>query len=83
MAELKEMYQIFTECWRFYKKFTEMERTEDVWRYDITAEAKLIGDSHKGNFAKKLVLLTMEQLKLESGYENRLEEKNESKENNM
>ncbi len=60
--ELKSIYDMFTDTWRFYRKHADMQQTEEYWEA-MLAEAREITERHQDNkLCCDLIIAVMAEL---------------------
>lgn len=65
--ELRRIYQMYTECWKLYKKFSDIQQTEDARWQQFVDESDLIAKTYDNNkFIRDLLLATTQELERQS-----------------
>lgn len=60
--ELKCVYNVFTDCWRFYKKYVKTKVTNEYWQ-NMISESEQIAKKYNGSkFAVDLLVVTCDEL---------------------
>lgn len=60
--ELKEYYNIYTDVWKLFKKFSSPDRTIAYWE-DYTAEVEMLDRKYNGSeLLRKIVIATTAEL---------------------
>lgn len=60
--ELKEYYNIYTDAWKLFKKFSSPDRTIAFWE-DYTAEVEMLDRKYNGSeLFRKIVIATTAEL---------------------
>lgn len=60
--ELKEYYNIYTDAWKLFKKFSSPDRTIAFWE-DYTAEVEMLDRKYNGSeLFRKIVIATTVEL---------------------
>lgn len=63
--ELKKVYDMFTDTWRFYKKNADIENTDKYWE-NVIAESEQISKKYNSKFANALILAVLDELERKS-----------------
>jgi len=53
---LKRIYNLFTDCWRFYKKYADVQDTDGYWEKVVDESGELSKKYDNDKFAIALVL---------------------------
>lgn len=61
-VELKNIYQCFTECWKFYKRFADVQSTDEFWEAVTSEGGQLARRFGNGRFIRDLVLAVITEL---------------------
>ncbi len=61
-TELKNIYQCFTECWKFYKRFADVESTDEYWEAVTSDGDQLARQYGNGRFIRDLTLAVIMEL---------------------
>lgn len=65
--ELRRIYQMYTDCWKLYKKFSDIQQTEDARWQQLVDESDLIAKTYGNNkFIRDLLLATTQELERQS-----------------
>lgn len=65
--ELRRIYQMYTDCWKLYKKFSDIQQTEDARWQQFVDESDLIAKTYDNNkFIRDLLLATTQELERQS-----------------
>lgn len=65
--ELRRIYQMYTDCWKLYKKFSDIQQTEDTRWQQFVDESDLIAKTYDNNkFIRDLLLATTQELERQS-----------------
>lgn len=60
--ELKEYYNIYTDAWKLFKKFSSPDRTIAFWQ-NYTAEVEMLDKKHNGSeLFREIVIATTAEL---------------------
>lgn len=59
--KLKEYFDIYTDCWKFFKRYSDVEYSDQYW-LGLMQEANNIYERHKTELCKKLILDTLDEL---------------------
>ncbi len=59
--ELKHIYDMFSDCWRFFKKYADARDTIECWQ-PIVNEAAEINERYDCEFCKDLLIATQKEL---------------------
>ena len=59
--ELKRIYNLFTDCWRFYKKYADMRDTDSYWEKVVDESGELSKKYNNDKFAIALVLAVIDE----------------------
>ncbi len=61
--ELKRIYNTFTDCWRFYKKYVEVkEVTNEYWQNMINESEQIAKKYNDSKFVVDLLVVTCDEL---------------------
>lgn len=64
--ELKKVYGMFTNAWKFYKKYAGVQQEDEYWE-NLIAEADAIAKKHQNNkLYRDLILAAMSELERKS-----------------
>lgn len=59
--ELNCVYNLFTDCWRFFKKYSEVKDTDEYWQRVVDESRELSRKYDNDKFAIALVLATIDE----------------------
>lgn len=59
--ELKHIYNLFTDCWRFYKKYADVQDTDEYWENVVDESGELSKKYDNDKFAIALVLAVVDE----------------------
>lgn len=60
--KLKEYFEIYTDCWKLFRKYSEPNDTDEFWQ-QLIDESKLLHVKHgKTEFSKKLLVETITEI---------------------
>ena len=59
--ELKRIYNLFTDCWRFYKKYADAKDTDSYWENVVDESGELSKKYNNDKFAIALVLAVVDE----------------------
>ena len=63
--ELKQYFALYTDCWKFFRKYVEWIGVVDqdtFWKQAVEESAQLYAKYRKSEFAKKLLAETMAEI---------------------
>lgn len=60
--ELKRIYNTFTDCWRFYKKYAETKVTNEYWQNMIDESEKIAKKYNDSKFVVALLVAVGDEL---------------------
>lgn len=63
---LKRIYNLFTDCWRFFKKYSEVKDTDEYWEAVVDESSKLSKKYNNDKFAIALVLAVIDKFEREA-----------------
>ncbi|MBD5521219.1 MAG: hypothetical protein HDR03_08380 [Lachnospiraceae bacterium] len=64
--ELKAVYGMFTDAWKLYKKYADVQQEDEYWE-SLIAEADAIAKKHQNNkLCRDLILAAMSELERKS-----------------
>lgn len=64
--ELKKVYGMFTDVWKFYKKYADVQQKDKYWE-SLIAEADAIAKKYQNNkLCRDLILSAMSELERKS-----------------
>ena len=65
-AELKTVWGMFTDCWRFYKKYADVQQADEYWEA-MVAEADVIAKKYQNNkLCRDLIFAVVDELERKS-----------------
>ncbi len=59
--ELKHIYDMFSDCWRFFKKYADAKDTIEYWE-PVVNEAAAINERYDCELCKDLLIATQKEL---------------------
>ena len=66
--ELKKVYGMFTDAWKFYKKYADVQQSDEYWE-TLIAEANAIAKKYQNNkLCRDLIIAVMSELERKSKY---------------
>lgn len=60
--ELKTIYHLFSECWKFYKKYHDRQFDEAIWEQVLKDGRALHVKYQKSVFAREMILAVISEL---------------------
>lgn len=60
--ELKKYFNVYTDCWKLFKKFSDPVAEDAFWEALIDEGDAVAEKYGKSEFAKKMIVVTMEEL---------------------
>lgn len=60
--ELKRIYNTFTDCWRFYKKYAETKVTNEYWQNMIDESEQIVKKYNGSKFVVALLVAVGDEL---------------------
>lgn len=60
--DLKKVYGMFTDCWRFFKKYNDIQSTDEYWEAVTSEGDKLARQYGDGRFIRDLTLAVIMEL---------------------
>lgn len=60
--ELKTIYHLFSECWKFYKKYHDQPFDESIWEQVLKDGRALHVKYQKTVFAREMILAVISEL---------------------
>ncbi len=60
--ELRRIYNLFTDCWRFYKKYVDVKDTDEFWESVIAESGELSKKYDNDRFAIELMAAVIKKL---------------------
>lgn len=64
--ELKRIYNLFTDCWRFFKKYSVVKDTDEYWEAVVDESSELSKKYNNDKFAIALVLAVIDKFEREA-----------------
>lgn len=64
--ELKRIYNLFTDCWRFFKKYADVQDTDEYWENAVSESNELSKKYNNDKFAIALVLAVIDKFEREA-----------------
>ncbi len=61
-VELKEYYQIYTDCWKMFRRFSNPLDTDEFWNNLVSTSDEIFKSTEKKEFAKKMILATLDEI---------------------
>lgn len=58
---LKRIYNLFTDCWRYYKKYADVQDTDQYWESVVDESGELSKKYDNDKFAIALVLAVVDE----------------------
>lgn len=59
--ELKRIYNLFTDCWRFFKKYADVRDEDSFWENVVSESGELSKKYNNDKFAIALILAVIEE----------------------
>lgn len=59
--ELKRIYNLFTDCWRFFKKYADVRDEDSFWENVVSESGELSKKYNNEKFAIALILAIIEE----------------------
>lgn len=59
--ELKRIYNLFTDCWRFFKKYADVRDEDSFWENVVSESGELSKKYNNDKFAIALILTVIEE----------------------
>lgn len=60
--ELKQVYEMFSELWKFYKKFEAIKESDEIAWFNLCNEATRIRKKYQNDFCDSLILPIVSEL---------------------
>lgn len=60
--DLKEYFNIYTECWRMFRKYSDPVDDDEFWDSLVKEGNRIVDSSTAKEFAKKVVLSTIDEI---------------------
>lgn len=60
--ELKRVYNVYTDCWRFYKKHVGTKITDGYWKNMISESEQIAKKYNDSKFVVDLLVVTCDEL---------------------
>lgn len=61
-SELKKVYQAFTDCWRFFKKYSEMSDDDESWEGVVSESGQIAKKYGNDKFVRDLLSASIAEL---------------------
>lgn len=61
-GKLKEYFEIYTDCWKLFRKYSEPNDTDEFWQQLIDESNELHKKHGKTEFSKKLLVETINEI---------------------
>lgn len=59
--ELKRIYNLFTDCWRFFKKYADVRDEDSFWENVVSESGELSKKYNNEKFAIALILAVVDE----------------------
>lgn len=60
--ELKQYYEIYTDCWKLFREYSEPDGTDEFWQR-LVDEVDMLHKKHgKSKFSQKMLFETMDEI---------------------
>lgn len=59
--ELRRIYNLFTDCWRFFKKYADVRDEDSFWENVVSESGELSKKYNNDKFAIALVLAVVDE----------------------
>lgn len=59
--ELKRIYGLFTDCWRYFKKYVDVQDTDEFWESVVNESSEISKKYNNDKFAIALVLAVVDE----------------------
>lgn len=59
--ELRRIYNLFTDCWRYFRKYVDTQNTDDYWKKVINESGELSKKYNNDKLAIALVLAVVDE----------------------
>lgn len=64
--ELKKVYGMFTDAWKFYKKYADVQQSDEYWE-SLIDEADAVAERHgSGRLIRDLIMAVMSEFERKS-----------------
>lgn len=60
--ELKMVYEIFTASWRFYKKYADVQQSDEYWKAVMDEARQIVEQYNNSKLAIDLIIATMNEI---------------------
>ena len=60
--ELKHIYNLFTDCWRLFKKYSEVKDTDEYWEAVVDESVQIANRYNNCKFVRDLLLAITNEL---------------------
>lgn len=64
--ELKKVYGMFTDAWKFYKKYADVQQSDEYWEAVVDESGQIAKKYGNAKFAIALILAAVEELERKS-----------------
>ena len=59
--ELRHIYNLFTDCWRYFKKYADVKDTDSYWESIVDESGQIAKRYNNDKFAIALVLAVVDE----------------------
>lgn len=63
--ELKKVWEMFTDAWKFYKKYADVKQSDEYWE-TVVDESRQIAKKYNAKLATALLLAAIDELERKS-----------------
>lgn len=60
--ELRKFFNVYTECWRFFRKYSSPTDDDEFWEKLINESSELVEKSERKELAKAIMLATIDEI---------------------
>lgn len=64
--ELKKVYGMFTDAWKFYKKYADVQQSDEYWEAVVDESGQIAKKYDNAKLAIALILAAVEELERKS-----------------
>lgn len=64
--ELKKVYGMFTDAWKFYKKYADVQQSDEYWEAVVDESGQIAKKYDNAKLAIALILAAIEELERKS-----------------
>lgn len=64
--ELKKVYGMFTDAWKFYKKYADVQQSDEYWEAVVDESGQLVKKYDNAKLAIALLLAAIDELERKS-----------------